>query len=101
MKPGRLMPSERDQTWTNPRRRKAELVDAIDAALRDPDPYDSVEAFSRYTHEDVPALSLDALDDERWRLRTARAFGLLTPWGGDRLVRLDRESQRRRSPGRR
>src|SRR5439155_15300293 len=50
----------------------------IAEAIRDADPYASVEQFSRYRGDDIASLASEELDDERWRLRTARAFGVLT-----------------------
>jgi hypothetical protein len=69
--------------------------------MADPDPFDTAEAFACYNHDDLSGLQLEDLDDERWRLRTARAFGLLTEWGRERLSRLDDEAERRRRKVRR
>jgi len=68
----------------------------IAEAIRDADPYASVEQFSRYRGDDIASLASEELDDERWRLRTARAFGVLTKWGRERLGKLDAEAERRR-----
>jgi hypothetical protein len=77
-------------------RRSRDLLATIEAALKDPAPSSSLEEFESWQHLDVARLSLDELDDERWRLRTARAFGLLTEWGHERLAVLDRASGRQR-----
>jgi len=68
----------------------------IAEAIRDADPYASVEQFSRYRGDDIASLPAEELDDERWRLRTARAFGKLTKWSRERLGKLDAEAERRR-----
>ena len=74
----------------------SKLRSLIAEAIRDADPYRSVEEFSRYRGDDIPALASDEIDDERWRLRTAKAFGAISPWGRRRLGKLDAEAERRR-----
>lgn len=78
--PGRTMPTERDQGWIQPGPPAKTLLQVIEDALRDPDPCSSVEQFKKLYHAAAAALSLDDLDDERLRLRFARAFHLITEW---------------------
>ena len=78
------------------RRNSKQLQILIAEAIRDADPYASVEQFSRYRGDDIASLPAEELDDERWRLRTARAFGVLTRWSRERLGKLDAEAERRR-----
>lgn len=68
----------------------------IAEALKDPDPFATAEQLHRFHHDDVVELTLEEFDDERWRMRTAKAFGLITTWGRERLGVLDRASERRR-----
>jgi hypothetical protein len=71
------------------------LLALLRAAVRDPDLHDSVEQFERHHHDDVPYLDLDAIDQERFRLRLVWAFNLLSEWGHERLTQLDRERDKR------
>ena len=79
-----------------PMRGGSKLRALIAEAILDADPYRSVEEFCRYRGDDIASLPAEELDDERWRLRTARAFGVLTKWGRERLGKLDAEAERRR-----
>jgi hypothetical protein len=73
------------------------LADLCDDAYPDPNPYDMVEEFRRWRHEDVGLLDDDTLLRER-TLAKLRWATTETPstWLRDRLHVLDAEAGRRR-----
>lgn len=96
--PGRLRPSERDTAWTAPGngRPEPELIRLLRDVFPDPDPFVSADQLERAHHDDVKRLTLDQIDQERGRLRIAWFFELLSPWGYERLVKLDAAAERLR-----
>lgn len=72
------------------------LAELVIEAYPDPDPAESLEAFARLRHEDLPGLTLEEIDRERivarirWALDSASSRWLL-----DRLAKLDREREKR------
>lgn len=74
------------------------------AALRDyptPDPFETLDGFRRFHHEDIADLSNDDLARERFRARVRWAFEPPTEtvnyrWLLQRMARLDAEAARRR-----
>ena len=60
-----------------------------------PDPCDTLEAWQRLHHQDVPSMALDELDDERLRLRLRLALERNPDsWFFDRQRRLDQARAR-------
>lgn len=77
--------------------RTSRLAELVIEAYPDPDPYVSFEEFSRARHEDLPGLTLEEIDQERFVARLRWALDSdPSPWLRDRLMRLDREAERRR-----
>lgn len=80
---------------------RSRLTQLVVEVYADPDPCASLENFARARHEDLPGLSLEAIDRERL---LARLRWALDPddssWLRDRLARLDLEADRRRQRGR-
>ena len=72
------------------------LAELILEVYDDPDPCASLEEFKRFTNEDVPGLSLEDLDRERFLARLRWALDPDSAWLRDRLACLDREAARRR-----
>jgi hypothetical protein len=75
----------------------------LDAVYREPDPYDTVEAFQRAYHGDLPTLTLDQVDAERILARIRWAVlihrrDIPSPWLRERLARLDGAAAARRRP---
>jgi len=73
---------------------KTRLADLMLEAYPDPSACNSLEAFERARHRDVPCLADEALDRERI---LARFRWALSPepssWLVERLARLDREAE--------
>ena len=84
----------------------ARITRLLDAAYPEPEPFDTAEGFARSHHDDIGALSLDAINAERIlaRLRWATLVHhreAPSAWLLERIARLDREAERRRRPAQR
>jgi hypothetical protein len=91
-----------DRSEYEPRRPSTvTLADLVIAAYPDPEPYSTAEAFARFNHDDLAAMTLDELDRERWRARNRLAYDQRpSAWLFDRIARLDALAARRRRPSR-
>jgi hypothetical protein len=74
----------------------SKLAELVDEAYGDPNPCESLDEFRRFLHEDIPSLSLEAIDRERFVARLRWAIDPDSAWLRERLERLDREAARRR-----
>lgn len=68
----------------------------LDRLYAVPDPTDTLEAWERLHHRDVPVMALEELDDERLRLRLRLALERHPDaWFSERQRRLDQARARR------
>jgi hypothetical protein len=78
-------------------RRDTWLADLVREAYPDPDEFATVESFRRAHHDDIPHLSDEELEDERFLSRQRRALERdPSGWLRARIPRLDAEAARRR-----
>jgi hypothetical protein len=78
-------------------RRNTWLADLAREAYPDPEEFDTVEAFHRAHHDDIPHLTDEELEDERFLARQRRALERdPSGWLRARIPRLDAEAARRR-----
>jgi len=99
----RLYPAHAlDRHEYEPRAERAiTLVELVIAAYPDPELYTTAEAFARFNHDDLDAMTLDELDRERWRARARWAYDEQpSRWLYDRLMRLDALAARHRRTSR-
>jgi hypothetical protein len=69
------------------------------AAYPDPNPYDTAESFTRYSHDDIGRLSDEDLTRECIRARLAWAFSASpSPWLRTRIGRLEAAARARQRP---
>jgi len=81
--------------------RELDMLETLLArAYGDPNPYDTVESFARFNHDDISRLTDEELDKERLKARVRWAFSTKpSPWLIERMARLEdaaMERQRRR-----
>ena len=70
-------------------------------AYADPNPYETAEAFAKYHHDDLAAMTLEDLDRERMAARLRRTFDPRpSEWLLNRLAKLDAIAARRRAGSR-
>jgi hypothetical protein len=95
----RLRPAARDTSWCAPHKRREPglLLNLLREAYPDPEPFLTAEDFARHHHDDIRALTDDALENERLLSYLRRACERIPgAWLMERISRLDAEATRRK-----